>query len=121
VSEIVLAYYHHYTTSNLQIDPRIGQHAGFGGPILHGLSTLGFSARGILEAVPGELRFLSVRFTSPVKPGDALRTRIWVVADAPPADGTTELAFETFDETTGKVVIGGGVAWVVRAPQKAKL
>jgi len=104
----------------LHIDPRIGQGAGFGGPILHGLSTFGFAARSILKAVPGELRFLSVRFTSPVKPGDALLTRVWVVSDAPRADGTTELAFEVVNETNKKTVLGGGVAWIIRT-SNAKL
>jgi acyl dehydratase len=47
--------------------------AGFGGPILHGLATFGFVARGILAAAGGNdptaLKAFGARFTSPVKLG----------------------------------------------------
>ncbi|KAH9985545.1 hypothetical protein BJV77DRAFT_1061958 [Russula vinacea] len=59
-------------------DPRVGSDAGFDGVILHGLSTFGFAARAILEAVgdgvPSSLRYFGVRFTAPVVPGDGLET-----------------------------------------------
>lgn len=87
------------------LDPRIGQAAGFGGVILHGLSTYGFAARAIVSAVgnsdPNALKYFGVRFTSPVKPGDALETSIWELGAGP--DGTTEVAFETKNTTSGKV------------------
>lgn len=55
------------------LDPRIGQRAGFGGPILHGLSTFGFAARAVLKTIgnndPAALLAFGARFTSPVKPG----------------------------------------------------
>jgi peroxisomal enoyl-CoA hydratase 2 len=101
-------------------EPSIGKRVGFGGPILHGLGTFGFAARAVLQVVPGELRYFSVRFTSPVSPGDALRTRIWIVSKQPRNDGASELSFETVDERTGKTVLGGGVAWIVRG-EKSKL
>jgi acyl dehydratase len=89
------------------IDPKIGKGAGFGGVILHGLSTFGFAARGVLKAVGGNdptaLRLFGVRFTSPVKPGDALETQIWEVGAGP--DGTTEVTFITKNLTNGKVCI----------------
>jgi len=98
----------------LHIDPRIGQAAGFGGVILHGLCTFGFVARSIVTAVgdndPNSLVYYGVRFTSPVKPGDSIQTSIWEVGPGP--NGTTELAFETKNLTTGKVVLGSGVAYV---------
>ncbi|KAG8907325.1 hypothetical protein FRC00_011956, partial [Tulasnella sp. 408] len=57
----------------LHIDPRPGQKAGFGGVILHGLSTFGFAARAVLKAVgtsdPTAILTFGARFTSPVKPG----------------------------------------------------
>lgn len=34
-------------------DPRIGQKTGFGGVILHGLSTYGFGARALVNTVGG--------------------------------------------------------------------
>jgi peroxisomal enoyl-CoA hydratase 2 len=87
------------------VDPRIGQAAGFGGVILHGLCTFGFVARSIVTVVgnndPNSLVYYGVRFTSPVKPGDSIQTSIWEVGPGP--NGTTELAFETKNLTTGKV------------------
>ncbi|KAF8260620.1 peroxisomal dehydratase [Lactarius quietus] len=106
----------------LHIDPRVGSAAGFGGVILHGLSTFGFAARAILNAVgggqPSALRYFGVRFTAPVMPGDELETRAWEVKRN--SDGTTEVAFEVKNVTTEKIVIGGGFARVVKA-EKAKL
>jgi peroxisomal enoyl-CoA hydratase 2 len=100
----------------LHIDPRIGQGAGFGGVILHGLSTFGFAGRAVLKTVgasdPNSLKFFGVRFTAPVKPGDKLETSIWEVGKGP--HSTTEVAFETKDLTTGKVVLGGGIAYVLK-------
>jgi acyl dehydratase len=86
-------------------DPKIGNAVGFGGVILHGLSTFGFAARALLKAVAGgdpkALKFFGVRFTAPVKPGDALETQIWEVGPGP--NGTTEVTFVTKNATTGKV------------------
>jgi len=100
----------------LHIDPKIGQAAGFGGVILHGLSTYGFACRAILRSVggsdPNSLKFLGVRFTAPVKPGDKLETSIWEVGKGP--NGTIEVAFETKNLATGKVVLGAGIAYVVK-------
>lgn len=106
----------------LHIDPRIGQATGFGGTILHGLSTYGFAARALLSSIGGNdaaaLKFYSVRFTSPVKPGDALQTSAWELGPGP--DGTTEIAFETKDLTTGKIVLGSGFA-LIKKTEKSKL
>lgn len=85
----------------------MGSDAGFGGVILHGLSTFGFAARAILKAVdrgvPFALRYFGVRFTAPVMPGDGLEISVWEVKKAP--DGTTEVAFEVKNTRTGKVYI----------------
>ncbi|CAA7266235.1 unnamed protein product [Cyclocybe aegerita] len=104
----------------LHIDPRIGKAAGFGGVILHGLSTFGFAARAVIKSAggndPNSLKFFGVRFTSPVKPGDALETSVWEVGKGP--NGTVEVAFETKNLTSGKVVLGGGIAYVVKTAAK---
>ena len=98
-----------------------GLPSGFGGVILHGLATFGFAARAVLAAVggsqPGALRYFGVRFSSPVKPGDALETSIWEVgpARAPGHEGETEVAFVTRNVATGKVCLGAGVAYVRKA------
>ena len=73
--------------------------------ILHGLATYGFAARALVSAIggndPNSLKFYAVRFTSPVKPGDALETSVWEVGPGP--DGTTEVTFVTKNVNTGKV------------------
>ncbi|KAI9449071.1 peroxisomal dehydratase [Lactarius psammicola] len=83
-----------------------------GNVILHGLSTLGFAARALVHMVghgrPLSLRYLNVRFTAPVAPGDGLETRAWNVGTGP--DGVREVAFEVKNTRTGKIVIGGGHA-----------
>lgn len=88
-----------------RIDPSIGQASGFGGVILHGLATYGFAARALVSAIggnnPTSLKFYAVRFTSPVKPGDALETSVWEVGPGP--EGTTEVTFVTKNVNTGKV------------------
>jgi acyl dehydratase len=114
----LLQHTSYYRLINLHhpLDPRIGQAAGFGGVILHGLSTFGFAARAVLKTAggndPNSLKFFGVRFTSPVKPGDKLETSIWEVGKGP--NGTTEVAFETKNLTTGKVVLGAGLAYVLK-------
>ena len=83
----------------------MGSEAGFGGVILHGLSTFGFAARAILNAIgggkPSALRYFGVRFTAPVMPGDELETRAWAVKSG--SDGIVEVAFEVLNVTTEKV------------------
>ncbi|TBU57564.1 peroxisomal dehydratase [Dichomitus squalens] len=109
--------------NELHINPAIGQAAGFGGVILHGLSTFGFGARAVVSAVgggdPASLRFFGVRFTAPVRPGDALETLIWEIgpvgADVAGHAGETEVAFVTRNVATGKVALGAGVAYVKKA------
>ncbi|KAI0071950.1 peroxisomal dehydratase [Panus rudis PR-1116 ss-1] len=105
--------------NGLHIDPSIGKAAGFGGVILHGLSTFGFGARAVLSAVggndPNALKYFGVRFTSPVRPGDALETSIWEVGPGP--QGTTEVVFVTKNLNTGKIVLGNGVAYVKKSEQ----
>ncbi|KAF9034660.1 hypothetical protein BDZ89DRAFT_1130577 [Hymenopellis radicata] len=105
----------------LHIDPTIGKSAGFGGVILHGLSTFGFAARGLIKEVggndPDALKFFGVRFTSPVKPGDGLETRVWEVGTR--NDGTVEVCFETKSLGSGKVSLGGGIAYIKKGRSKA--
>lgn len=68
----------------LHSDPALAQRVGFEQPILHGLCTMGFAARAVLENVAGAdpeaFGSLNVRFAAPVVPGDALETSIWKTA-----------------------------------------
>ncbi|KAJ6569092.1 peroxisomal dehydratase [Mycena capillaripes] len=107
----------------LHIDPKIGEAGGFGGVILHGLSSFGFAARALINSVGGKdprsLQFFGTRFTSPVKPGDVLETSAWEVGPGPKA--TIEVAFVTKNLTSGKIALGGGIAYIKRAARPAKL
>ncbi|KUJ08018.1 Thioesterase/thiol ester dehydrase-isomerase [Mollisia scopiformis] len=65
----------------LHATPEPGQKMGFGGTIMHGLSSWNFAAHGLLKALggsdPKNIREFQARFASPVKPGDKLVTDIW--------------------------------------------
>jgi len=65
----------------LHADPEIGEKAGFGQPILHGLCTYGYVGRAVLNSVcdgdPTRLKALEGQFRKPVWPGDTLITEGW--------------------------------------------
>jgi acyl dehydratase len=69
----------------LHSDPSFAAAGGFPRPILHGLCTYGFVGRALLHGAAGSdprrLRRMSARFSSPVMPGDVLRTSIWKQGD----------------------------------------
>lgn len=74
----------------VHIDPAVAAANGFDRPILHGLCTLGITARVIAEQVgrhPADLESLSVRLSAPVLPGEHL-----MVCAGGPVDA---VAFET--------------------------
>ncbi|WP_444984821.1 MaoC/PaaZ C-terminal domain-containing protein [Halomonas mongoliensis] len=65
----------------LHADPDTASQAGFSRPILHGLCTLGvvFHAlfRELADYRPERLQAMRMRFSSPVYPGETIRTEIW--------------------------------------------
>jgi acyl dehydratase len=65
----------------LHADPKVGTVAGFPRPILHGLATFGVAGHAILRELcdydPVRLTRMQVRFSSPVFPGETIRTEIW--------------------------------------------
>jgi acyl dehydratase len=66
----------------LHADPDLAKRVGFPVPILHGLCTYGVACRAILQTVAAydhtRITGFDVRFSSPVYPGDAIATDIWV-------------------------------------------
>ncbi len=87
----------------VHIDPELARANGFPRPILHGLCTLGISARVIARqhgVHPADLSYLEARLTSPVLPGDSL-----TVASGRQDDG---IHFRTLSK--GEVVLGNGKA-----------
>jgi acyl dehydratase len=70
----------------IHLDDAFAQKVGLPGRIVHGLCTMAFAGRAVLEAAgvgdPRAVARLAVRFSAPVFPGDTLTTRIWRVDGA---------------------------------------
>ncbi len=85
----------------LHVDPTSAQMFGFKEPILHGLCTLGFTARAALKAYgnndPEKFKALKVRFSKPVLPGQTLQVEMW--------NQGSRIILLTKVKETGKVVI----------------
>jgi acyl dehydratase len=92
----------------LHADPDIAIGAGFRQPILHGLASFGIACRAILRAgcddQPAKLRQMKLRFSSPVYPGETIRTEIW-------SDGNT-LSFRARVVERDLVVLNNGFAQI---------
>jgi len=65
----------------LHIDPEVAAKAGFPRPILHGLCTFGVVCHALMKALcgydPARFGRMDLRFSSPVFPGETIRTEIW--------------------------------------------
>ena len=82
----------------IHLDDEFARSVGLPGRIVHGLCTMAFTGRAVLEAAgvddPGAVRRLAVRFSAPLFPGDTLTTRVWRLGegaygfDAAGSDGT---------------------------------
>jgi acyl dehydratase len=66
----------------LHADPEVARAAGFPRPILHGLCSLGVAGHALLKTVagydPARFKSMRLRFTSPVFPGETIRTEMWI-------------------------------------------
>jgi len=89
------------------LDDEVARAAGLPGIIVHGLCLMAFAGRAVLESRgidnPAAVRRLAVRFSRPMRPGDALTTRI----RGRPADGRA--LFDAVDGA-GDVVLKDGLA-----------
>lgn len=65
----------------IHADPVLAKKAGFDKPILHGLCTFGVATRAIISTMCGEdpakLKSVALRFSSPVYPGETIKTEFW--------------------------------------------
>jgi acyl dehydratase len=92
----------------LHADPKAAAAGGFAKPILHGLCTYGVAGRAIIRACcgndPSRLRGLQVRFSSPVYPGETVRTEMWPAGE--------QVSFRARVLERDLVVINNGLAQV---------
>ena len=69
----------------IHLDDDFARSVGLPGRIVHGLCTLAFTGRAVLEAAavegPFRVHRLAARFSAPLYPGDTLTTRIWQLDD----------------------------------------
>jgi acyl dehydratase len=69
----------------IHLDDEFARSVGLPGRIVHGLCTMAFTGRAVLEAAgvddPRAIRRLAVRFSAPLFPGETLTTRVWRIAE----------------------------------------
>jgi acyl dehydratase len=90
----------------LHADPDVAAAGGFKAPILHGLCTLGVAGHAVLRCCcgydPARLKSLKLRFSSPVYPGETIRTEIW--------QDSSVVSFRATAVERGAVVLNNGRA-----------
>jgi acyl dehydratase len=66
----------------LHAEPAVARAAGFERPILHGLATYGIAGWALTKAAgagdPARIASIETRFSSPVYPGETIRTEVWL-------------------------------------------
>jgi acyl dehydratase len=69
----------------IHLDDEFARSVGLPGRIVHGLCTMAFTGRAVLEAAgaddPARISRLAVRFSAPLFPGDTVTTRVWDLGD----------------------------------------
>lgn len=96
----------------IHLDRSAARRSGFPAVVLHGMCTMAFASKALLDELAGgdpeRLRRLSVQFARPVFPGQTIATRAWRI-DRPGHDGSQLFGFETTNPR-GSAVIKEGVA-----------
>jgi NAD(P)-dependent dehydrogenase (short-subunit alcohol dehydrogenase family)/acyl dehydratase/putative sterol carrier protein len=99
----------------IHTDPDVAKAAGLPSIILHGMCTMAFAQKAIVDtACAGDsrrLERLKVRFSKPVLPGQTVRTRVWREGERP---GVSILGFEAINDDD-EVVLSQGLAEVVES------
>jgi NAD(P)-dependent dehydrogenase (short-subunit alcohol dehydrogenase family)/acyl dehydratase/putative sterol carrier protein len=97
----------------IHTDPAIAKAAGHPDVILHGLCTMAFAQKAVVDNFlggnPTRLRRLKVRFSRIVLPGEVLTTRAWIIEESA---GVTRLGIEMVNQD-GKPVLSNAEAEVV--------
>jgi acyl dehydratase len=96
----------------IHVDVNVARMAGLPGIIVHGLCTMAFTSRVMIDKLcggdPTRLKRLRVRFTKPVLPGQTITTKVWREGEK---TGRMLYAYETLNPD-GAAVIKGGIAEV---------
>ena len=94
----------------IHVDDTTARAAGFPSVILHGLCTMAFAGRAVIEHGAGgdvaRLGRLAVRFARPVFPNDTLTTTAWETSEV---EGKRTLGFEMRNQR-GELVLTNGIA-----------
>ena len=94
----------------IHVDENVAKLAGLPGIIVHGLCTMAFTSKVMIDHIcdgdPRRLRRLRARFSRPVFPGQEITTAAWSLPDR---DGLKVYAYETYN-SDGKDVIREGIA-----------
>lgn len=89
----------------IHTDPNVAKAAGHPSIILHGLCSMAFAAKAVINGLgggdPARLKRLKVRFTKPVLPGWVLTTRVWS------GDNAGEYGLEVVNQDGVKVITHG--------------
>ncbi|MCU0584872.1 MAG: hypothetical protein MUC46_02220 [Desulfobacterales bacterium] len=89
----------------LHVDPDFARAAGFAGPIMHGLCTLGFACRALIgrccPGAPERVRRIACRFKRPLYPGEPITTLIWQT-------GSGQALWKVVSSSDGAVIIDNG-------------
>jgi acyl dehydratase len=96
----------------IHVDENVARMAGLRGIIVHGLCTMAFTSKVMIDNLcdgdPTRLKRLRVRFSRPVRPGETITTRVWPQGER---EGRRAFAYQT-SASDGQAVIRGGIAEV---------
>jgi len=96
----------------IHLDDEVAKAVGLPGIIVHGLCTMAFCSRAVIQTAcpedPARLTRLAVRFSSIVQPHESVTHALY---DAGDADGRRRIAFESTTDS-GRVAIKDGLAEV---------
>jgi acyl dehydratase len=94
----------------IHVDENVAKMAGLPGIVVHGLCTMAFASKVMIEGLcggdPMRLKRLRVQFSRPVFPGQSITTRVWAGDERA---GRRAYEFETYNPE-GMAVIRGGIA-----------
>jgi acyl dehydratase len=96
----------------IHIDDNVAKMAGLSGIVVHGLCTMAFTSKVMIDHLCGgdpiRLKRLEAHFSRPVRPGETITTHIWRTGER---NGYAAYGYETRN-VQGAAVIRGGIAEV---------